>query len=344
MVSFACDYSEGAHPRVLDALVETNFSQQSGYGFDDFTRSAAEKIRENFGCPEAEIFFHTGGTQTNSTIIASLLRDWEGVISPTTGHIAVHEAGAVEYTGHKVLTIPAKEGLISAVDLAEFLERFEQEGAKDHMVRPALLYISFPSEYGTIYTKAELEDIKAVCDNYSIPIFIDGARLGYGLMSERCDISPMDLASLCTVFTVGGTKVGALCGEAVVFPHGGMPPHFLTTTKQHGALLAKGRLLGVQFDTLMSDGLYFEIALHAIQMAKKVRRIFQEKGYRMFIDSPTNQQFFILPGNIAEEISSEVVGEFWENTEEGPVYRFATSWATTEEQLSVLESCLPSLI
>lgn len=341
MLSFTCDYTQGAHPAILERLFATNFQQEPGYGEDVFTASAREKIRTACACPEAAVYLLVGGTQTNSTIIASLLHDVEGAVAVETGHIAVHEAGAVEYTGHKVLTLPAHEGKMDASELKAYLERFYADGSFDHMVFPGLVYLSFPTEYGTLYSKAELKAIREVCKAYDLPLFVDGARLGYGLMSPACDITLEELASLCDVFTIGGTKVGALCGEAVVFP-GGAPKHFFTTVKQHGALLAKGRLLGIQFETLFTDGLYFSIARNAIDRAMELKQLFLSKGYELFLDSPTNQQFILLPKEAAAALEGKVAYEVWEYLPDGrAVTRFATSWATTREQLSALAALLP---
>ena len=342
MISFTCDYNEGAHPAILERLLATNFIQQPGYGADSFTASAGARIREAVGCPQAEVFLLTGGTQTNSTVIATMLRDYQGVIAAQTGHIAVHEAGAVEYTGHKVLTLPQREGKMLAQDLKKYLEGYYADGSYDHMVFPGMVYISFPTEYGTLYSKAELSAIYAVCQEYHLPLFVDGARLGYGLMSPACDITIQDLARLCDVFTIGGTKVGALCGEAVVFLSGKAPEHFFTMVKQHGALLAKGRLLGVQFDTLFTDGLYFEIAQGAIDLAMQLKKLFLDKGYELFLDSPTNQQFILLTPAAAKALEGKVAYEVWERLPDGrAVTRFATSWATTQEQIDELASLLP---
>jgi len=341
MISFTCDYNEGAHPAILDRLLATNFNQEPGYGADSFTQSAKALIREAAGCPQAEVFLLTGGTQTNSTVIATMLRDYQGVVAATTGHIAVHEAGAVEYTGHKVLTLPQHQGKICAQELKAYLETYYADGSYEHMVFPGLVYISFPTEYGTLYSKKELTDIKAVCQEYSLPLFVDGARLGYGLMSPACDVTIQELAGLCDVFTIGGTKVGALCGEAVVFPSGKAPEHFFTMVKQHGALLAKGRLTGVQFETLFTDGLYFKIARRAIDLAMRLKTLFVAKGYELFLDSPTNQQFVILPPETARALEGKVQYEVWEHLPDGrTVVRFATSWATTPEQIEQLEALL----
>lgn len=342
MISFTCDYTQGAHPRILERLIATNFQQEPGYGEDVFTASAREKIKAACGCPGADVYLLTGGTQTNSTVIATMLRDYQGVVAAQTGHIAVHEAGAVEYTGHKVLTLPQQEGKLSARDLKFCLEGFYADGSYEHMVFPGMVYISFPTEYGTLYSKAELQAIKTVCEAYKLPLFVDGARLGYGLMSPECDVTLQELAGLCDVFTIGGTKVGALCGEAVVFPAGNAPEHFFTMVKQHGALLAKGRLTGIQFETLFTDGLYFEIARNAIDRAMELKQLFVSRGYQLFLDSPTNQQFILLTEAAAKALEGKVAYEVWERCPDGrAVVRFATSWATTPEQIEALAALLP---
>ena len=341
MLSFESDYTEGAHGNILRRLMETNLEQTPGYGLDKYCESAKEKIRDAFGIPEADVFFFVGGTQTNSTVIASMLRDYEGVVAVQTGHISVHESGAVEYTGHKVLPLPPHQGKMFAEDLKSYLDAFYADGTYEHMVIPGMVYISFPTELGTIYSKAELTALHEVCKEYSLPLFIDGARLGYGLMSDANDIDPKELPGLCDVFYVGGTKVGALFGEAVVFTHGNTPAHFFTTIKQHGALMAKGRLLGLQFDTLFTDGLYFEIARHADRMASLLKGIFLEKGYETFIDSPTNQQFFVMTREKAAELHTKVRFEDWCPVDENRIaVRFVTSWATKEENVLALREII----
>ena len=341
MISFTCDYNVGACPEILHRLAETNLDQEPGYGEDRFCESAKARIREAVGCPDADVFFLVGGTQTNSTVISAMLKGYEGVIAAETGHIEVHEAGAVEFTGHKVLTIPSHQGKILAEELKAYLERFYADEAYSHMVFPGMVYISFPTEYGTLYSQEELTRIREVCLQYGLSLFIDGARLGYGLMSRESDLDLHELASLCDVFYIGGTKVGALCGEAVVFPGGNAPAHFFTTIKQHGALLAKGRLLGIQFDTLFTDGLYFRISRHAIDMAQELKSIFHKAGIEFYIDSPTNQQFVILTPDQIESLRKEVLFEIWDQLPDGrSVVRFVTSWATTKQQLSRLEELL----
>ena len=338
MISFTCDYSEGAHPKILERLTATNFEQLPGYGTDHYCESAKEKIRAACEAPEAEVFFLVGGTQTNSTIIAAMLADYEGVVSAETGHIGVHEAGAVEYTGHKVLTIPSHHGKIDPKELRDYLEAATTDPNYEHMVFPGMVYISFPTEYGTIYSKAELEEIHGIAAHYGLPLMIDGARLGYGLTSPACDLTLPELASLCEVFYIGGTKVGCLCGEAVVFPRGNAPKHFYTITKQHGAMLAKGRVLGIQFDTLFTNNLYFEISRHAIDMAMQLKELLRQKGCTFFIDSPTNQQFIVLENKKIEELGKHVAYDPWDRVDpDHTAIRLATSWATQPEQLEELK-------
>lgn len=323
--------------------------QNVGYGTDGYCESAADKIKAACGCPDAEVFFLVGGTQTNQTIIDMLLKPYEGVVAAQTGHIAVHEAGAVEFSGHKVLTLPAEGeetdtdkygsnvGKISAKDLKNLLVKFYGDDSYEHMVFPGAVYISHPTEYGTLYTKKELQDISAVCREYEIPLFLDGARLGYGLMSKRTDVTLKDIAELADVFYIGGTKVGAMFGEAVVFTKGGKPRHHVPIIKQHGALLAKGWLLGVQFDTLFTDDLYFKISKNAIDMAELLREQLRAKGYKFFLDSPTNQQFIIVEDSKLKEIEPNVGYSFWEKYDDThTVIRLATDWATTEENIETL--------
>lgn len=333
MISFENDYIQGAHPEVLKRLTETNLEPLSGYGTDPYCESAREKIRRECGCPEAEIHFLVGGTQTNAVVIDAMLKGYEGVVAADTGHVAVHEAGAVEYTGHKVLTIPHHSGKIDPGELKEYLEGFYQDANHEHMVFPGMVYLSHPTELGTLYSRKELEEISQICREYEIPLFLDGARLGYGLMSSDTDVTLQDVAQLCDVFYIGGTKVGALCGEAVVFPEKA-PRHFLTSVKQHGALLAKGRLLGIQFDTLFTDNLYFDISRHAIERAEELKRVLQEKGCTFAWESPTNQQFVILEDSTVRRLKEHVVFSFWEKADDThTVVRFVTSWATRKEEI-----------
>lgn len=341
MISFNCDYNEGAHPEILRRLMQTNLEQEPGYGDDKFTISAKEKIRQAIQCPDADITFLVGGTQTNATVIDAVLPHYGAVVATETGHIAAHESGAVEHAGHKVITIPAHEGKMLAADLRKYLSDFYADSTWPHMANPGMVYISFPTEYGTIYSEQELADIHNVCQEYEMPLFVDGARLGYGLASPAADIDLPTLARLCDVFYIGGTKVGALCGEAVVFPRGNAPRNFFTIVKQHGALLAKGRLLGIQFDTLFTDNLYMRISHNAIDLAMKLRAIFREKAIPFFIESPTNQQFPILTTEQMKRFEGKVSFEIWQRLDDGrAVTRFATSWATSEENIKALQKLL----
>ncbi len=341
MISFESDYTTGAHPNILKRLTETNYEFLSGYGTDHYCESAREKIRTACECPEADVHFLVGGTQINALVISAMLHDYEGVIAADTGHVSVHEAGAIEYTGHKVLTLPHYEGKLMGKDLKDYLERFYNDGNHEHMVFPGMVYISYPTENGTIYSREELGQIYDICRQYEIPLFIDGARLGYGLMSSEADMTLADIAGLCDVFYIGGTKVGALCGEAVVFTKNNTPKHFTTIIKQHGALLAKGRLLGIQFDTLFTDDLYWELSRHAIEMADKLKSVLREKGYSFAWETPTNQQFVILENNKMKELREKVAFSFWEKYDEShTVVRFATSWSTTEKDIEMLKEIL----
>ncbi|MDY4130500.1 MAG: aminotransferase class I/II-fold pyridoxal phosphate-dependent enzyme [Treponema sp.] len=341
MIYFESDYTEGAHPKILERLNETNMIQASGYGHDEFCESAKNKIRKTINCPNAQIQFITGGTQTNQIVIDTMLKPFEGVVSAQTGHVNSHEAGAIEYTGHKVIPIPQHEGKIDGTELNDYLETFFSDGNNEHMVFPGMVFISHPTEYGTLYTKNELTKISSVCRKNNIPLFMDGARLGYGIMAKSSDLSLEDIAELCDVFYIGGTKCGALCGEAVVFTKNNMPLHFENLVKKHGALLAKGRLLGVQFDALFTDNLYLEISKNAIDTAEALKKALKEKGYRFLLDSPTNQQFVILENKFMEELKKSVKFNFWEKYDKDhTVVRFATSWSTKMENVEKLINLL----
>ena len=341
MISFESDYITGAHPKVLQRLMDTNLVVQSGYGSDDYCASAAEKIKKACQCPEADVRFLAGGTQTNAIVASTMLKEYEGVISATTGHLHAHEAGALEYSGHKIMALPHKDGKLDAVAVKSFIESFYADEAREHLVFPGMVYISHPTEYGTLYTKQELTALSAVCREYKIPLFLDGARLAYGLMSKQTDVTLPDIAKLCDVFYIGGTKAGALCGEAVVFTKGNTPAHFVNRIKKRGALLAKGRLLGVQFDALFTDGLYFEIGRHAIALAEEMKSIFLEKGYTLYMDSPTNQQFVVLDKAALERLRQHVAVSLWEWVDvDRAVVRLATTWSTTKEDLQQLKALL----
>ena len=333
------DYQEGAHPEVLEALVRTNLIPQPGYGVDEYSLSAAAKIREACECPDAEIRFLNGGTQTNVVAIDSMLRSYEGVLAAPSGHINVHEAGAVEATGHKVLTICADrdDGKIDAASVDRYITDFYADETYEHMVYPGMVYITHPTEYGTLYTREEIEEISHVCRKHNVPLYLDGARLAYGLASRGTDVTLPDIARLCDVFYIGGTKCGAFCGEALVFTHGNMPEHFDTLIKSHLALNAKGRLAGLQFDALFTDGLYMNIGRQAVEMAARVKEIMTGKGYRMFIDSPTNQQFFIVDNEQLAEMRKKIVFDcMLKYDDEHTVIRLCTSWATQPETVEKL--------
>lgn len=341
MLSFESDYIEGAHERILQRLAETNLERLSGYGQDSYCQRAKEKIREACECPEAEIVFLVGGTQTNTVAVDSFLKSYEGVVAAKTGHVSTHEAGAIEYHGHKVLELPGHQGKICGNELKDLLENFRQDENHEHMVFPGMVYISHPTEYGTLYTKAELLELAAICRSYEIPLYLDGARLGYGLVSSDTDVTLPVIAECCDAFYIGGTKVGALCGEALVFAKQNMPRHFTAIVKQHGALLAKGRLLGIQFDTLFTDGLYFEISRHAIEMAEILKKGLIEKGYTLYLESPTNQQFVLLDNEKYHALQKEAAMGFWEKPDPAhTVVRLATSWATRQEDVEAFLALL----
>ncbi len=341
MLYFENDYTEGACPAVLEALIRTNGEKLAPYGGDKYSLSAADKIRKACSCPEAEVFFLTGGTQTNKTVIAGMLKSYEGVIAADTGHIGCHEAGAIENAGHKVLSLPGVNGKLEASRVLDYLKAFYGDESHEHMVFPGMVYISHPTEYGTLYTKEELTALAQVCRAYGIPLFLDGARLGYGLVTPGTDVTLSDVAALCDVFYIGGTKVGCLCGEAVVFTKHNAPAHFLTIVKQNGAMLAKSRLVGVQFDALFTDDCYCRVAANAIERAEELRAILKEKSYPFYLDSPTNQLFVILEDEKLASLRKNVTLSFWEKLDGAhTVVRFATSWATTREDVAELAKLL----
>lgn len=340
MIHFDCDYMAGAHPEVLNAIINNNNVQTAGYGQDDFCNEAKQLIREACEAPNAAVHFMVGGTQTNATVLDGLLRRTEGVIAAETAHINAHESGAIELSGHKVLALPATKGKISAEDVKRYLHDFYADETWQHMVAPGAVYISFPTEYGTVYSLEELTNISDVCHEYNIPLYIDGARLGFGLASS-CDVSLKDIARLADVFYIGGTKMGALFGEAVVCTDEKLLPRFFTLMKAHGSVLAKGRLLGMQFRAFFTNDLYLRIGRHGVVLAQKLRKAFEDKGYEAFIDSPTNQQFFILPNELIDRLLPEVTFEYWgPRGENESKVRFVTSWETTESDIEYLENLL----
>mgnify|MGYP002971637910 CR=1 FL=1 len=341
MIYFNSDYLEGAHPSVMARLNETNMVQTVGYGEDQYCAAAREKIRAVCQAPEADVHFLVGGTQTNTTVIASILRPWQGVLSADSGHINCHETGAIESTGHKVITLPAAEGKITAQQVQDYVEWHRNDESTEHIVQPGMVYISHPTEGGTLYSKAELTALYDTCRKYGLPLFIDGARLGYGVMADGSELTIPEIARLCDVFYIGGTKVGAMFGEAVVFTHGNMPKHFVTIVKQHGALLAKGWLLGLQFDTLFTDGLYLRIARHANDAADRIRKVLVERGYTLTFDAPTNQIFVTLDNETSERLQRDVRLGFTEKADDThTVMRICTSWATTDKQVDELVALL----
>ena len=336
-ISFSCDYMEGAHPVILQRLIETNFAQMPGYGADDYCESAREKIRAACGAPNAEVHFLVGGTQTNATVIDALLRSYQGVVAADTGHISVHEAGAIEFGGHKVLTLPHRNGKISAEQIASLLRVYEEDVNHDHTVMPGMVYLSQPTEYGTLYSREELSAISALCREKHLPLYVDGARLAYALACPENDVTLKDMAELCDIFYIGGTKCGALLGEAVVIPQPGLISHFFTIIKQHGALLAKGRLLGLQFDTLFTDGLYQRIGEAALRAAEDIRTALRANGYQLCFASPTNQTFCLVDREQMEKLREYVDFSQWEVYDEmHTIIRFATSWATKDEDVCTL--------
>ena len=334
---FASDYMEGAHPAIMERLMETNIQSTPGYGTDEYSENARELIRKACGCPDALVYFLIGGTQTNATVIDSVLHRYEGVLAADTGHVAVHEAGAIEFTGHKVLTIQGTAGKISAADVKKYVDDYYADDSYEHMVKPGMVYISQPTEYGTMYSLEELTALSEVCHSAEIPLYVDGARLAYALACPSNDVTLKDLARLADVFYIGGTKCGCLFGEAVVVPDPELIPHFFSLIKQHGALLAKGRLSGIQFETLFKDGLYEKLGEPAIKAAEKIRAVLKDNGYKFYLENPTNQILIVLENKRVEELKKDVELGFWEKYDDShTVMRIATSWATTDEKTEKL--------
>ncbi|MDE5646693.1 MAG: aminotransferase class V-fold PLP-dependent enzyme [Muribaculaceae bacterium] len=341
MIYFDSDYMVGAHPEVLERLVETNGLHTVGYGRDEFTAEAKRVVLDACGIADGEVYFLEGGTQTNAVVIDRLLDHNDGVVAVDTAHINVHEAGAIESTGHKIITLPNRDGKLDAKALDSYIDGFYRDETNHYMVRPGMVYISYPTELGTVYSRQELADIGDVCRRWNIPLYVDGARLAYGLCADGAEVGLKDLAGMCDVFYIGGTKCGALFGEAVVTRHRDLLPRFVSLIKLHGATLAKGRLLGVQFTALFSNGLYERIGAHAVRLAMKLKAGFTEKGYRLYIDSPTNQQFFVLPNEKIDELKKVASFELWgpRGETETPV-RFVTDWATTDADVDTLTAAL----
>ena len=340
-LSFVCDYSEGAHPEVLARLVETNMEKVPGYGNDHFCESARAKIREACACPDAAVHFLVGGTQVNAVAIDSILAPYQGVVAATSGHISVHESGAVERLGHKIMTLPAHDGKLDVDEVEALVRAWEDDENHDHMVMPGMVYITHPTESGTLYTLRELEAMSALCRDHGLKLYLDGARLAYALGCDANDVSLPDIARLCDAFYIGGTKCGALFGEALVMPDPDLVPHFFSLIKQHGALLAKGRLLGVQFDALFTDGLYGRIGRRANEAAVQVRSMLERNGYQLRLGSQTNQSFVELENSEKARIAQSVDFDFWEKVDDDhTIIRLCVNWATTDEDLAGLERVL----
>lgn len=337
MYQFQCDYNQGAHPRIMERLLETNLEQTVGYGEDHYCAAAREAIRTAIGRTDVDVHFLVGGTQANATVISSILRPYQGVLCATTGHINVHETGAIEHGGHKVLAIECEGGLLSADRIRASVELHYAEDGPEHTVQPGMVYISFSSELGTVYTLQQLREISSACTEYGLPLFIDGARMGYGLASEGCDVTLQDIAELADVFYLGGTKQGALFGEAVVIVNDALKKDFRYFIKQNGGMLAKGRLLGLQFLTLFEDGLYFRISQHAVRQALRIRDAFESKGFEMLVHSPSNQQFPILDNDTMSRLAENFLFSVWQKIDEShTAVRFCTSWATDEKAVDSL--------
>ena len=343
-IHFQCDYTEGAHPSIMQRLIATNMEQTVGYGEDPYCDTARRKVREACNAPDADVHFLVGGTQTNATLISHTLRPYEGVIAADTAHIAQHETGAIEHAGHKVLTLPARDGKISAQQVRTLMEEHLADSSFEHTVRPAMVYISFPTELGTLYSKAELQALRSVCDEYKLPLFLDGARLGYGLAAPSCDVTLEEIAQFTDVFYIGGTKVGALFGEALVINHPQIKAHFRYSIKQGGGMLAKGRLLGLQFDTLFTDNLMNEISQHAIHQALRICDTLKACGISFLVETDTNQLFPILPNAWIKQLESRFQFSFWQKKDEQhSAVRICTSWATTEENVNALIEAIQQL-
>lgn len=345
MIRFNSDYQEGAHPRILQALLETNMVQTAGYGEDEYCARARELIRGVCHAPEADVHFLVGGTQTNFTLLSAALRPHQGAVSAASGHIAVHETGSVEATGHKVIALPPENGKITAAQVDECCRLHFEDESHEHMVMPKLVYLSLPTEYGTLYSREELRAMRAVCDRWQLYLFVDGARLGYGLASEECDVDLPFLAATADAFYIGGTKQGALFGEALLMMNPALKQDFRYILKQKGGMLAKGRLLGIQFIELFRDGLYFELSAHAHGLAMKLRNALRGMQLPFFIESPTNQQFPILPDAVLAALSQKYSYSYMHRVDgEHSCVRFCTSWATTEENVDALIADLKRLL
>ena len=344
MILFQCDYNEGAHPRIMERLMATNMEQTVGYGEDEYCAHAAELIRRACENDELAVHFLVGGTQANLTVIDAALRSHQGVLCAVTGHINAHETGAVEACGHKVLGLAGTDGKVTASQVEEACEAHLKDDSFEHTVQPKMVYISNPTELGTIYSRAELEALSETCHKYGLYLFLDGARLGYGLAAPDNDLTLPALAALCDVFYIGGTKAGALFGEAVVIKNEELKKDFRYFIKQKGGMLAKGRLLGVQFAALFEDGLYDQISRHAIKLAEKLRAAFDEKGYPYLVENRTNQIFPIMPDDQLEKLGKEFGYCYQQRVDAShSAVRFCTSWATKEENVDALTAAVRAL-
>ena len=343
MIYFDTDYMAGAHPEVMKRLVETNLLHTPGYGEDAFTREAREIILRECGLTEetGRVFFAVGGTQTNAVVIDRLLFRNDGVIAADTAHISVHEAGAIEVSGHKIIELKGSGGKIEASAIDRYMEDFYGDDTNPHMVRPTLVYISFPTELGTVYSLEEIKGIHEVCGKWRMHLYIDGARMAYGLAATAGGITLRDIAANCDAFYIGGTKCGALFGEAIVTARPELFDRFFSLMKMHGAVLAKGRLLGVQFKALFEEGLYYRIGENAVKLAQRLKEGIRGKGYRLYLDSPTNQQFAVLPNSVIDSLQTQVSFEFWgPRGKEESIVRFVTDWTTTPDDIETLLSHL----
>lgn len=337
MIRFNCDYQEGAHPRILQKLMETNFVQSPGYGEDDFCAEARDIIRKKCASPKADVHFIVGGTQTNMIFLSSCMRPHQGVISVETGHIATHESGAIESTGHKVIALPGKDGKVVAGEVSEYCRLHFSDEAHEHMVMPKVVYISNPTELGTLYTRNELQALRGVCDRWNLYLYMDGARLGYGLASPENELDLPFIAEMCDAFYIGGTKQGMLFGEALVLTRDELKPDFRYIIKQKGAMFAKGRLLGLQFAELLKDDLYMEMSHHAIDLAMKLKKAFADKGYPFLMESPSNQQFPIIPDAHLDVLKKKYSYTYMQRVDAAhSAVRFCTSWATQPEHVDAL--------
>ena len=344
MLFFVNDYCEGAHPAILQKLLETNMEKLSGYGTDKYCDSAKEKIRKACGCPDAEVLFLVGGTQANLTVIASALRSHQGAVGAVTAHINVHETGSIEATGHKVLPLPSQDGKITPKQVEQFCAVHWADPTREHIVQPGMVYVTAPTETGLLYTRTELEGFRAVCDRYGMYLYIDGARCGYGLAAPENDVDLTDLARLTDVFYIGGTKVGALFGEAVVISSPALQRDFRYCIKRHGGMLAKGRLLGLQFEALFEDGLYLQLGRHGVEQALRIREACLRRGLPLHFDSRTNQQFPVLTRAQRERLEEKYAFTFWEQLDDDrAVVRFCASWATDPAAVDALTADLLSL-